>query len=88
MISSRSNIVTQFVRPSPFFLLVSLKLFLVLKSVNGVSIKFKGCLKFKRCFKEVSRMFQGTFKDVSRNFHGYLQKVSRVFEGSLRPTVT
>ena len=31
------------VRPSPFFLLVSLKFLLVLKSFNGVSRKFQGC---------------------------------------------
>jgi len=42
--SSRSDVVTQFVRPcfrsSPFFLLLSLKFLLVLKSVNGVSMQF------------------------------------------------
>ena len=63
MSSSSSDFVTQsvclfvrpFVRPSVviFFLLVSLKFFLVLKSFNGVSRKFKGCLKFEGGFKEV-----------------------------------
>ena len=55
MSSSRSEVVTQFVRsfvrsfvfPSLFFLLVSLKFLLVLKSFNGVSRLFKVCLKFK-----------------------------------------
>ena len=53
MSSSRSDIVTQFVRSSvrPFFSLVSLKFLLVLKSFNGVS-----------------RLFKGGFKDVSRKF--------------------
>ena len=64
MSSSRSDVVTQFVcvfvcvfvRPL-FFLLVSLKFLLVLKSFNGVSRLFKGCLKFKGSFKDVSRKF-------------------------------
>ena len=60
MSSSRSDIVTQFVRPSvhvsvPFiFILVSLKFLLVLKSFNGVSRLSKVCLKFKGSFKDVS----------------------------------
>ena len=62
MSSSKSYVVTQCVRNSfippcvPFFFLsVSLEFFLVLKSFNGVSIKFKGkgCLKFKGCFTDV-----------------------------------
>ena len=48
----------------PFFLLLSLKFLLVLKSVNGVSMQFKECLKFNGSFKEVLRAFQGCFKDV------------------------
>ena len=44
-------------RPSPFFLLVSLKFLLVLKSFNGVSRQFKECLKFNGSFKAVSRKF-------------------------------
>ena len=71
MSSSRSDVVTQsvrlfvfpFVRPL-FFLLVSLKFLLVLKSFNGVSRQFKECLKFNGSFKEVLRVFQGCFKDV------------------------
>ena len=79
MSSSRSDVVTQFVRMSvrisvcPFFsfsvLGVSSAFFLVLKWFNRVSRKFKGCLKFQWCFK-----------DVLRKFLGCLQKVSRVFK--------
>ena len=72
MSSSRSDVVTQFVRsfvrsfvfPSLFFLLVSLKFLLVLKSFNGVSRKLKGRMKFQVCFKKVSRMFQESFMGV------------------------
>ena len=68
MSSSRSDIVTQSDRPSvrsyPFFLLVSLKFLLVLKSFNGVLRKFKECLKFNGSFKAVLRVFPGSFKGV------------------------
>ena len=68
MSSSRSDVVTQCVRPfvllSLFFLLVSLKFLLVLKSFNGGSRQFKECLKFNGSFKEVLRVFQGYFKDI------------------------
>ena len=64
MSSSRSDVVTQFVRSCfrsfvrpLFFLLLSLKFLLVLKSVNGVSMQFKECLKFNESFKAVSRKF-------------------------------
>ena len=64
MSSSRSDVVTQFVRPSVrvsvrplFFLLLSLEFLLVLKSFNGVSLQFKECLKFNGSFKAVSRKF-------------------------------
>ena len=67
MSNSRSDVVTQFVfscfRVSVFlsvpffFLLVSLKFLLVLKSFNGVSKQFKQCLKFNGSFKAVSRKF-------------------------------
>ena len=73
MSSSRSDGVTQFVRPSvlpffrPFFLLVSLE-----------AVVFQGS------FRGVSRMFQGCFKEVSRKFQGRLKKVSRVFQGSFK----
>ena len=63
MSSSRRDVVTQFVRlcfpPSVcfFFLLVSLKFLLGLKSFNGVSRQFKECLKFNGSLKAVSRKF-------------------------------
>ena len=44
-------------RSSPFFLLVSLKFLLDLKSFNGVSRQFKECLKFNGSFKAVPRKF-------------------------------
>ena len=55
MSSSRSDVVTKCVllsvcvsvHVSFFFLLVSFKILLVLKSFNGVSRQFKGCLKLK-----------------------------------------
>ena len=60
--------------------LVSFKLFggcsaflLVLKSFNDISRKLNGWLKFKWCFK-----------DVSRKFFGCLQKIPRVFQRSLK----
>ena len=37
--------------PLSFFLLVSLKFFLVLKSFDYVLRKSKGCLKFRGCLK-------------------------------------
>ena len=59
-----------------FFLLVSLKFLLVLKSFDRVSRLFKGYLKFEGCFKEVlrvctenSRMFPESLKGVSRKSH-------------------
>ena len=86
MSSSRSDVVTQCVRPSdrpffrPFFSLVFMKFLLVLKCFYGVSRLFKGCLKFKGG----SRMFQGNFNGVYRKFQGCLQKVSRVFQGCFK----
>ena len=78
------------VRPF-FFLLVSLEFFLVPKSFNAVSRKFKRCLKFQGCFKVVLRVFtesfnsvsskfQECFKEVSEKFQGCLKNISRVFE--------
>ena len=46
--------------------------YLVLKSFNYVSRKFKGCLKFQGCIMEVLRVSSESFKSV-------LKKVSRVF---------
>ena len=55
----------------PFFLLVSLKIYLVPKSFNGVSRKFLVYLKFlgvlrklQGCFKEVLRVYTKNFKEV------------------------
>ena len=45
---------------------------------------FKGCLKFPGCFKEVSRMFQGSFKGVFRKFQECFHEVSRLFHGSFK----
>ena len=66
MSSSRSDVVTQCFRSCfrscvPFF---SFSVFGVLKSFNGVSRKFKGCLKFQGCFKAVLRVFTGNFNEV------------------------
>ena len=85
MSSTRSDIVTQCVRlfvcvsmcVSLCLLFVYLKFLLVLKSFNGVSRQFKGCLKFSGSFKDVSRKFQGCFKQISRVFKGSLKGVSR-----------
>ena len=97
MSSSRSDVVTKFVCscvcvfvcPSLFFLLVSLKFLLVLKSFNGVSRLFKGCLKFKGSFKDilsclhkVLRVFLGSLKGVSRKFKGCLKEVQLVCQRS------
>ena len=67
------------VRPL-FFLLVSLKFLLVLKSFKGVSRQFKEHLNFNGSFKEVLRVFQG----VSRMFQGCLKGVSRLFQGRFK----
>ena len=79
MTLSLSSSVFPSVRPL-FFLLVSLKFLLVLKSFNGVSRQFEECLKFNGSFKEVLRLFQGCFKEVSRVFPGSLREISRVFK--------
>ena len=63
---------------SHFFLLVSLKFFLVLKSFNAVSRKFKGCLRFKGSPKGV---YRGSFKSVSRKFQGSFKRFSKKFQG-------
>ena len=95
MSSSRSDLVTQFVRSSvcssvclsvvrPFFsssvLGVCSAFFLVLKSFNiRVSRKFKGCLKFQGCFKEVLRVFTGNFKGVQGSFRSVSRKFQECF---------
>ena len=71
MTLSLSSSVCPFVFPfvcSLFFLLVSLEFYLVLKCVNGVLRKFRGCLKFQGCFKDVSRMLQGSFNGIYKKF--------------------
>ena len=84
MSSSRSDNVTQFVIPSvPFFCLSVLGVCSALfqESFKGVS------RKFLRCFKEDSRVFQGSFEGVSGSFKEVLrvfQGVSRVFQGSVK----
>ena len=71
MSSSRSDVVTQFVfsyfrvfvfpdfRPSPFVLLVSLNFLVDLKSFNGVSRQFKGCLKFNPFYTGLDMYIKG-----------------------------
>ena len=55
--SKRPSILSDDSVESPFFLVVSLKFLLVLKSFNGVSRQFKVCLKFNGSFKAVPRKF-------------------------------
>jgi len=58
---------------------MALVFFLVPKSFNGVSRRFKGRLKFQGCFKKVSRVFQGSFKSVSKKFQECSKEVSGKF---------
>ena len=69
---------------SLFFLLVSLKFFLFLKSFIGASRLLKGCLKCKECFKEVLRVFTERFKGLSRKFKECFKEVSRMLQESFR----
>ena len=83
MNSSRSDIVTQFVRSSVT------KEFFNAKRGKEVTMVFQGSFngvsrKFHRCFKKVSRTFQKRFKVVSRKFQGCLKKVSRTFQKSFK----
>ena len=41
---------------------------------------FKGCLKFKGCFKEVLRVFTENIKGFPRKFEGCFKEVSRGFK--------
>ena len=41
-------------------------------------------LKFRGCFKEVSKVFQGSLKGVSRKFKRCSGGVLRVFQGSFK----
>ena len=72
MSSSRSDVVTQFVRlfvcSSLFF---SFSVFEVLSSPKEFQWCFKKVLsvfEVSACFKEASRMFQGSFKGVYKKF--------------------
>ena len=72
MSSSRSDVVTQCVRPfvrsSLFF---SFSVFEVLSSPKEFQWCFKKVLsvfEVSGCFKEASRMFQGSFKGVYKKF--------------------
>ena len=69
MSSSRSDVVTHFIRNQGDFL--------ILKSSNGVSRKLEGCLTFQGCFKEVLRVYTESFKGALRKFQERLQGVSR-----------
>ena len=79
MSSSRSDVVTQFVRScfcvSLFFLLVSLESIEVLSSLKVFQWCFK---KVLRVFK-LSRMFPVSFKGVYKKFQGSFKGVSRKF---------
>ena len=77
MSSSRSDIVSQSVRSSPFF---SFGVFGVLSSPKELQWCFK---KVLRVF-EVSRMFQLSFKGVYKKVQGCFKEASRVFQGSFR----
>ena len=67
-----------------FFLLVSLKFYLLLKSSNGVLRGFEVSRGFQGCFKEVSRKVQGWFKDVLRVFSKSFNKFKRCFKEASR----
>ena len=60
---------------------------LVLKSFNYVLRKFKGCLKFKWCFKEVFPVFTESSKGISKKFEGCFKEISSMFQGSFRETL-
>ena len=76
MSSSRSDVVTQCVRPSVrsfvrSSLFSSLSAFEVLSSPKEFQWCFKKVLsvfEVSGCFKEASRMFQGSFKGVYKKF--------------------
>ena len=59
-----------------------------LKSFNGVSRKFYGCLKFQGGFKEVSRMSQGSFKGIYKKCQRCFKEVLRVFQGTFKSVST
>ena len=77
MSSSRSDVVTQFVRP----LVRHQGVFFSLRSYKGVSRSLMCVsMKYQGCFMQVSLI--GSFKVVSRKFQGCFEGVSRVFQRS------
>ena len=97
MSSSRSDVVTKFVRLSArplFFSLMFLESAVWKvsgKCLEDVSKVFRRCgsfkgvsRKFQGCFKEVSRVFQERFKDVSRKFQRCFREVSWMFYESFK----
>ena len=69
MVGSRSDIVIQCVRVSPFFPFVSLESVVHLEVLRVL----------RRCFKDFFRLFQGRFRGVSRVFQGCFKDVSWMF---------
>ena len=86
MSSSRSDVVTQFVRSSvrPFVRSFVPFFFFSVLGVLSSPKEFQWCFKKVLRVFEVSRMFQVSFKGVYRKFQGCFQKVSRVFQGSFK----
>ena len=95
MSSSRSNVVTQFVRSfvflfvrsSPFFLLLSL----VFLGVSSCPKEFQWCFKkvlrvfeVSRMFKKVLLKFRECSKEVSKVFQGSFKEILRVFQESFK----
>ena len=75
MISSRSDVVTQFVHPYLYFYFGTIPIFTVILTSRDE----KGSIGV--CFKSVSRVsqvFQGCFKGVSSVFQECLMDVSRM----------
>ena len=68
-------------RLSPFFLLVFLEFYLVLKSFNGASRVFKVSRMFQVSLKGVYKKFQGSLKGVSRKLQECFKEVSGNFKG-------
>ena len=84
MSSSRSHIVTQFVR---VFVCSSLSFSFSVHGVKGTKQQSRGVsMVFLRgfnavyFFQAVSRKFGGCFKEVSGKFHGCFKRVSREFQ--------
>ena len=53
-----------------------MEFYFVLECFNSVSRKFKRCLKFQECFKEVSGIFLGCCKKVLSEFPVRIKGVS------------